>query len=286
MVKYYNRKTKQIEQENSNQEKLLNFLYHTPIGRFCLWSFVARPWVSKLRGVYQNSHLSKKDIIPFIEKNHIKNIEQPIDSFECFNDFFARTKTLDIKDKSSNCFVSPADSKLQIFDITDELKLKIKQSVYDVSDILDDEKMAKKFSGGQCAVFRLCVDDYHRYHFVDNGALIFHKRIKGELHTVRPVSEKYNVFARNSREVSIIRTANFGDIAYIEIGALLVGKINNHNKITHRKFEEKGYFEFGGSTIVLLLQNKIEFDKDIVEKNQQGLEVKVFAGETIGVKRC
>ena len=283
-MEYYNRKTRQIEKEISNQDGLLRFLYHTPVGRFLLWSFIARPWVSKLRGVYQKSSLSKKDIIPFINKNQIKHIEQPINSFKCFNDFFIRTKTIDTTNDSTNYFVSPADSKMQVFNISDDLKLKIKQSVYDVADILDDKEMAAKFSGGQCVVFRLCVDDYHRYHFVDSGVLISNKKIKGQLHTVRPVSEKYNVFTRNTREVSIVKTTNFGDIAYVEVGALLVGKINNHNKITHKKFDEKGYFEFGGSTIVLLLKNSIKFDDDIIEKNNQGIEVKVSAGEIIGKK--
>lgn len=285
-MEYYNRKTKRIEEEKTNQDKLLKFLYHTYIGRFLLWLFIARPWVSKLRGMYQKSRLSRKNIIPFINQHHIMHIEEPLDTFQCFNDFFIRHKTIDDSDENIMHFVSPADSKMQVFDIAEDLKLKIKQSIYDVSDILDDDEMATKFSGGQCVVFRLCVDDYHRYHFVDNGVLISHKKIKGELHTVRPISEKYNVFTRNSREVSIIRTANFGDIAYIEIGALLVGKINNYNKITHKKFDEKGYFEFGGSTIVLLLKNRIKFDDDIIEKNKQGLEVKVSAGETIGIKEC
>ena len=65
----------------------------------------------------------------------------------------------------------------------------------------------------------------------------------------------------------------------------MVGKINNHNIIEAKKFDEKGYFEFGGSTIVLLLNKDIIFDKDIVKANKKGYETKVFRGERIGIKK-
>jgi hypothetical protein len=59
-------------------------------------------------------------------------------------------------------------------------------------------------------------------------------------------------------------------------------KIHNHEKQNFKRFEEKGYFEFGGSTVVLLLNKNIKFDSDIIEANNLGYEVKVCAGESIG----
>ena len=77
---------------------------------------------------------------------------------------------------------------------------------------------------------------------------------------------------------------NLGKVIQIEIGALLVGKIINHNNKTFIKGQEKGYFEFGGSTIVLLLkENTVILDDDIIKYSQQGIEVKVSAGEKIGI---
>ena len=247
-----------------------------------LKAFVARPWFSKLRGLYQRSALSKKDILPFIDKYQIDiDKEYAKSHYKNFNDFFIRNKILDVNYKE-NDLISPADSKMQIFDITPDLTLQVKKSLYSVKDLLQDETMAAQYSGGKCVVFRLSVDDYHRYHFIDNGQIVYNKKIKGELHTVRPISEKYNVFTRNAREVTIINTEHLGQIAYIEVGALLVGKINNHDKIECKKYEEKGYFEFGGSTIILLLNKNIKFDSDIIEANNLGYEVKVCAGEPIG----
>ena len=127
---FYNRKTKQLEEEIEYQKNILKFLYKTMPGRFMLWLFVARPWFSELRAIYQNSPRSKKDIIPFIEKYKIdENKEYAEKTYKCFNDFFTRKKVISVRDDAHNVLVSPADCKMQFFDVTDDLKLNIKQSV-------------------------------------------------------------------------------------------------------------------------------------------------------------
>ena len=71
----------------------------------------------------------------------------------------------------------------------------------------------------------------------------------------------------------------------------MVGKITNHPKevpSSVKVMEEKGYFEFGGSTIILLVQkNKIELVNELFkDKNSDGeVSVKqgmVIAKESIG----
>ena len=281
---YYNRKTKKFEGDVDYKSNSLNFLYKTMPGRFVLWSVAARPWFSNLASKYQKSKFSKKDIVPFIEKYRVfESKEYAKKAYGSFNDFFTRKKMICCEEIDGRVLVSPADSKMQFFRITDDLILNIKKSKYQIPDILQDHLAAEAFKGGTCIVFRLSVDDYHRYHFVDDGEVISHKKLDGELHTVRPISEKYKVYARNAREVTMMKTKNFGVVAQVEVGALLVGKIINSDKKTFARFDEKGYFEFGGSTIVLLLNEKIEFDKDIVSANEQGMETKVHAGERIGI---
>jgi phosphatidylserine decarboxylase len=281
---YYNRQKKQYEEEIEYQKILLSFLYNTVIGR-CILKIITKPWFSNWRAKYQHSPKSKKDILPFIDKYNVKeNKEYAEKNYKCFNDFFTRQHTLIIKDDNPNFLISPADSKLSVFAITSDLKLHIKNSIYDITDILGDIQLAEKFTNGHCLVFRLSVDDYHRYHFIDDGKLLYHKKIDGVLHTVRSISERYKVFAHNSREVNILDTKNFGIIAQVEVGALMVGKINNYNKKEFVKYDEKGYFEFGGSTIVIFLNENITIDKDIMEANNKGYETKVHVGEKIGVK--
>lgn len=138
-------------------------------------------------------------------------------------------------------------------------------------------------------IFRLCVDDYHRYCYIDDGVKNEDIFIKGELHTVNPIAlEKYNIYKRNCREYTMLHTENFGDVVQVEVGAMLVGRIKNRHWNTHyfSKGEEKGMFEYGGSTVVLLFEkDTVEVDKDILANSAKGIETAVKYGEKIGAKK-
>ena len=99
---------------------------------------------------------------------------------------------------------------------------------------------------------------------------------------------KEKVFKRNAREYTVLHTENFKDIIEIEVGALLVGKIVNiHNgEYKFSKGEEKGYFEFGGSTIVLMVKKGVlEIDEDIALNSKEHIETLVKVGTKIGLKK-
>ena len=53
-----------------------------------------------------------------------------------------------------------------------------------------------------------------------------------------------------------------------------------------KKGDEKGYFELGGSTIVILTPNNLKIDEDILEYSRKDIEVKVEYGERIGELLC
>ena len=279
-MRIYDRKLQKYIEEKEYQEGILRFLYHTVLGRVLLKVLVARPWLSKAVALYYKSRLSKKKIIPFIEENNVDVSEWVIEDFKTFNDFFIRRKDVSV----DSGLISIADSKLSVYKIDENLKLKIKNSIYNLEDILGSSEMAKKYNNGICLVFRLGVNDYHRYIYIDSGRLISQKFINGELHTVRSISEKYNVFSRNCRVVNEFQTESLGDVAQVEVGALLVGCVQNYNKSVFIKGEEKGYFEYGGSTVVVLLQEGVVIiDEDIMEQSNKDIEVKVSVGEQIGI---
>ena len=281
-MEIYDRKNKIVIEEKEYQKKTLDFLYTTKKGRFLLKYIVAKPFFSKLRGIYQRSFLSKRDIKPFIEKYNVDVSAFDLKNYKTFNDFFKRKKGL-IIDGSSDVLISPADAKLSVYKITDDLRIDVKKSNYSISEIIGDSWVAKQYKGGYCLVFRLSIDDYHRYIHIDSGELKDVCKISGELHTVRPISSEYNVFSRNTRVVSILDTDNLGKIVQIEVGALLVGCIKNRNDKYFIKGEEKGHFEYGGSTIIVLLKDNVKIDEDIIEHNSLGREVKVSIGERIGL---
>ena len=123
------------------------------------------------------------------------------------------------------------------------------------------------------------MENCHRYIFFDDGRTILQKRIKGMLHTIREFED--GVYCKNSRFVTLMDTKHFGRAIQTEVGAMLIGKINNHNKKTFSRYEEKGYFEYGGSTVVLLINN-IRPDEDILKNSAAGIETRVHIGERIG----
>ena len=265
------------------------FVYRNKFGRIILKILICKP-ISKIVGAFLNSPMSKPMIKKFVKNNNIDLSLYENENYSCYNDFFTRKIKLEnrvmVDDK--NAFISPADSRLLVLDINDNLKFKIKNGYYSLETLLDDKKLADEFSGGKLLIFRLCVDDYHRYCFIDNGKILNNKYINGKLHTVQPIAlEKDDFFKENSREVTVIETENFGKTAMVEIGAMMVGKIINHNTNgIAKKGEEKGYFEFGGSTVcVVLKKNEVEFDDEIINNTKNELETRVLFREKIGYKK-
>ena len=286
MASIYDRQAKKYITEKPYKENTLKFLYNTVIGRVLLKLIVSQHWFNRLLGKYKDSKLSRRDIIPFIKKYKINIKDYDISTMKSFNEFFTRKRKINYKGGNKKELLAIADAKLSAYKITNNLKLNIKNSSYTVGEIINDEKLAKEYKNGICLVYRLAMDDYHRYHYLDSGFIKKHYKIPGELHTVRPLSSKYNVFSRNTREVTVMKTDNFGEVLQIEVGAMLVGKIKNHkNGIMFSRLEEKGYFEYGGSTIIVLIKDGVaELDRDIQICSKRNLEVRVRIGEKIGQK--
>lgn len=282
------KKKTRLTYEYKGQAKSLSFLYTTALGRTCL-KFLVKPSISKISGRFLSTKLSTSMIKNFVKKNNIDLNEYEQRKFKSYNDFFTR-KILESKrsiDMNKNAFISPCDSKLSVYNISDTSTFKIKDSYYTIQDLLDGNDVYKDYKNGLCLIFRLAVDDYHRYCYIDNGTKTNNTFIPGELHTVQPIAlDNYNIYKRNCREYTILHTENFDDVVQIEVGALMVGKIVNlHQEYSFKKGEEKGMFEFGGSTIVLLVkENVIDIDKELLENTTKGLETIVKYGERIGVK--
>ena len=131
------------------------------------------------------------------------------------------------------------------------------------------------------------MDDYHRYCYIADGEKTANIHIPGVLHTVNPIAnDVYPIYVQNSREYSLLRTDTFGDVLMMEVGALLVGKIVNHHEASSvRRGQEKGYFQFGGSTVVLLLEkDRVQLDEDIITNSRENCETIVKMGEKIGCR--
>ena len=286
-MKIYDRNGQEVIVDQG-QNNLLKLLYSHFLGR-CVLKVLTLPFITHIGGMYMNSSFSKRKIQPFIHNNHIDMSQYVQKEYSSYNDFFTRhiiegQRQIRLEE---NIFIAPADSKLTYYPITENIQLKIKDSLYSLEDLLQNVELAKQYHGGICLIFRLTVDDYHRYCFVDSGTKEKDCYIQGIFHTVNPIAnDYYPIYKRNSRSYSVLHTDHFNDVIYMEVGAMMVGKIVNHDLQSFQKGQEKGYFEFGGSTIVVLLKKDIiDVDEDIIRNSSHHYETRVLMGEKIGIKK-
>lgn len=289
MIKKYKDRKGRVVQKNDSQQTLLNMLYGSVLGRAALKPLTA-PFLSELAGKFCDSPASQFMIVPFIKNAGIDMSEYEPAAYRSYNDFFTRKIRKECRpaDMDPEHLISPCDSKLSIYKINQKSVFSIKNSFYSVESMLKCSKLTEKYSGGYCMIFRLEVDDYHRYIYIDSGRKSGNRHIKGHYHTVNPVAlETADVYRENTREITVLHTENFGDVVQAEIGAMMVGRIVNHDgagKI--RRGSEKGMFEFGGSTIVMLFkENTVIPDEDILRNTSEGFETIVKMGEKIGIRK-
>lgn len=270
---------------------ILKFLYKTVPGRMLLMLLV-QPKVSEIAGLILSSKVSKW-LVPYYIRRHqidMNNIEIPPGGFESFNDFFTRKHKTEHFASSPVKLICPCDGFLTVTEIRQDSVFFIKHTWYNLEELLMDRILAEKFEGGIALIFRLTPANYHRYCYAADGRILRSGKIKGKLHCVRPIAlSSVPVFVQNSREYQVIETIRFGTMVQMEIGALLVGKIKNHKMhIEGREVkagEEKGYFEFGGSTIILLLSKGAIGGSGRLyqEKHSEG-EIRVCQGEELSKK--
>ncbi len=296
-IQVFNRYTSQIEIEKVYGDGMVKFAYGNPVGRL-LGFMIASKMVSRCYGNMQDSPKSAKKVAPFIknfnipiahyQKGSFKN--NPIEtSYQSFNEFFIRQFRDGQRSFTPNERDMGAFSEARYFGherMTDELTIPVKGSMLRAVDLIGNHALAQDFIGGPLMVARLCPVDYHRYHYPDAGKTLQAFTIPGNLHSVNPLALKYrqNIFIKNERRVAILETEHFGKLAYIEVGATMVGKIvqSFDESEPFHKGDEKGYFLFGGSTVIVCGEpGKWSPSSDMLENTNQGIETYIHLGDVV-----
>ena len=265
----------------------MRFAYENPVGRALTKAILCRSFISNLYAAWQKSRLSKGKVRKFIAQYHISLEDCTAQEFSNFNAFFTRQRKDYVNQTAENELPAIADSKLTALPIDENRVFTVKGVPYTSAELLENETLAAEYAGGTCLIFRLSPDDYHRYVYPDAGTQEKTVAIKGVLHSVNPIAGSLGVYRRNARRYTLLHTEHFGDVVQMEVGALLVGKIRNHNETagSFAKLQEKGYFEYGGSTVILLLKkDAVTVDADILKYSAKGIETKVKIGERIAVQ--
>lgn len=261
-IQYYNRNTRQIEIEKVMAGGALEWLYTSLIGKSLL-PLLTRRAISRLSGWWQNQSASNKKIPQFVNdfkiemKNFLPETKEEI-PYSNFNSFFIRRYKDGVRPFENEKEIMPAFCEARYFGVervTDDLRFPVKGQDLKASEILGNSKWTSTFEGGPLMIARLCPVDYHWFHFPDEGKVVDEYRIPGAFHSVSPLAlkNKSDVFCINERHVSILETKNFGKLAYIEVGALCVGRIvQTYSRPEFNRGDAKGHFLFGGSTVILL----------------------------------
>ena len=272
----------------SGQGWALTFLYGTAPGRWLL-KILVRPWFSRLGGWFLDTRLSALAVKPFIRAHNIDMSRCEKTRFSSFNDFFVRRLVPEARPVTQDpaAFISPCDGKLTVWPIGPDGRFPVKGTEYTLSGLLRNDGLARTYGGGMMWLFRLSPEDYHRYIYPVDGTRGDTVRIPGLYHTVKPLERgQQPVYHENTREYCVIQNDVFGPVLMMEVGAMLVGRIENkpwENPV--RRGTEKGNFAFGGSTILLITPpGKAAPIPDIAAASAQGRETTVLQGQWVGTK--
>ena len=290
-IRFVDRRTGETVTESVMGDGALKFAYNTLLGR-TLWPVLfGSKAISAFLGRRYDSPKSKKDIATLVAIPGClaDEAEKPVGEYASFNDFFTRRLKPGMRPLGDGV-TSPADGRLMLYlDADADRPFPLKGAVRNLREVFGPNG-APDVKGGRydIAVVRLAPVDYHRFHFpFDCTTPEPVKVIPGKYHSVNPIALlRYpDVYADNERQICACDTS-FGRAWLVDVGAFGVGTIvQTCRGNRHAKGDEKGYFKFGGSTVILVTPaGAVAYDDDLVANSANGLETRVRCGERIGIE--
>ena len=222
--------------------------------------------------------------------------------FKTPNDFFIR-KRINLPTIGSNLnasiIVAPCDSYC-IHLLQSNTNIWIKGKNFSLDMLLFNKKISDfdKTSNYELLIFRLAPQHYHRFHSPINGQILNISKYGTKYYSVDPiiVNSSIDVYTENVRIIIKIKTDNNQIAWLVIIGATCIGSIELTHKQIVKAFnkedsisdklinesstidlsshniliqlnEELGYFQYGGSTVVLV------FTKGVVKATELGLSL-------------
>lgn len=199
-----------------------------------------------------------------------------------YNEFFARhLASPDMRPIANTDVIAPADSwpKLTwLIDVNNQLQypqdLQIKTAkISDIAQLIGNDSQYKDaFAGGTLTHTFLDVNCYHRYHSPVDGVLKELRKVPGVSagggYTLWNNDEKLYYYVNDmgfqmveTRACAIIQTEKYGLVAMLPVGMSQICSVNwipeLHVGQQLKRGDEMGYFQFGGSDIIMIFQKGI-----------------------------
>lgn len=291
-LQFYNRYTGGMEVEHIYGERWLRWAYETRLGRIATRHIASKLWFSRWYGWRMSQPGSRKRIAPFITRYGIDTREmlEGVDTFASFNAFFFRKLKPEARPiyPGTESVVFPADGRhLGFNDYHLAKRFYVKGEQFDLVTLLDGTVSAADLSGATVVLSRLCPVDYHRFHFPYPGLPAATRMAKGPLFSVNPIAlmRDISILARNLRAITRVE-ATFGSYWQVEIGATNVGSIRQTFTAGKpvAKAAEKGYFAFGGSSVITVFPaGTVTLAQDLIDNSLQGVETYARMGDLMGL---
>lgn len=291
-MKFFNRYTQELEEEKTPNETCLYLIYTTRFGHFLLHLLLKRVLVSKIFGLFMNLRISRRKIASFVQRYNIdlSQFEEKPNGYKHFNDFFRRKFRYGVRpicaDDDTLCF--PAEGRhIGFADVDFEQTFFVKGKHFTLEKLVNNRAVAEYFRGGSCVISRLSPVDYHRFHFPCDCVPQKSYCINGTLLSVHPIAlrEGFRVFCENKRWMTVLKSETLGTILMLEVGATLVGSVKQTFKPFNavKKGAEKGFFSFGGSTVITIFERgRVELSDDLLYCTQRGFELYAHVGDFMG----
>lgn len=188
------------------------------------------------------------------------------DHWHSWNDFFARGLRAELRN-SVHPFLSPSDGEIAFAPVKTA-------SIANWLDLLGDSPYRDCFEGGETTHIVLDVFDYHRFHAPCDGMVLECESIEG-IHAGGGViiwDEEQGRYRYDqlgvtdfqmleTRGVLVMDTPDFGKIAMVAVGVQQVSSVRwtfslpcGEGRGEVLQGTELGYFQFGGSDIVLFFE--------------------------------
>lgn len=288
-IRYWNRRRGRWETEDVYGGAGVGLLYGNFLGYALTDWLLARHAVSRLYGAWQSTGWSARKVAGFWQRFGLDQSDWEDTTYASFNDFFIRKFRPDRRTfpQAAGEMGAPAEARYLAFaDVSVVPEVPVKGLRLDPLALLGETPEVARFEKGPCLLARLCPVDYHRFHFPDSGHASHFHREAGKLHSVNPAALRRNpgLFLTNERQITVLETENFGRLAYVEVGALCVGRIVQTHPFERpfRRGDEKGYFLFGASTVVVYGERGAWTPSaDLLENTALGHETLVELGSPV-----
>jgi phosphatidylserine decarboxylase len=254
----------------------------------------SQPAYDRLIAAFQHAPWSRRKIEPFVRRHRIDMSEFEPVHYRSYAQFFGRKFRPGARRFPDDPSVMGAFAEARYFGwraVDPAMSFPIKGHSLSAETILGSAERAASFAGGPVILARLAPVDYHRVHYFDDGATGECDRLGRRNWTVNQnaLRSKPDILFRNERSIQILHTAHFGRLAFVEIGALTVGRVVQTHAVDRpfKRGEEKSCFAFGGSAIIVFgAPGAWAPADDILTHTEQGIETLLRLGQEVARSWC